>query len=36
AQHDGEIEQFQSRQRAAFATERDAWTEAGEFARTSG
>ncbi|MEY2462658.1 MAG: urea carboxylase [Acidimicrobiaceae bacterium] len=36
AQHAGEIEQFQSRQRAAFATERDAWTEAGEFARTSG
>ncbi|MFF7973102.1 5-oxoprolinase/urea amidolyase family protein [Streptomyces sp. NPDC007905] len=33
AAHAGSIEEFQARQRAAFAAERDAWEAAGEFAR---
>ncbi|MER6954629.1 5-oxoprolinase/urea amidolyase family protein [Streptomyces sp. NPDC000618] len=34
AEHAGSIAEFRSRQRAAFATERDAWEAAGEFARS--
>ncbi|MGW2050208.1 5-oxoprolinase/urea amidolyase family protein [Streptomyces sp. NPDC001858] len=33
AEHTASIAEFRSRQRAAFATERDAWEAAGEFAR---
>ena len=36
AEHADEITLFRTQQQAAFARERDAWTEAGEFARTSG
>ncbi|MEY2430697.1 MAG: urea carboxylase [Acidimicrobiaceae bacterium] len=36
SQRSDEIDRFQTTQRAAFAAERAAWTDAGEFARTSG
>jgi urea carboxylase len=36
ADHVDEITAFRTQQQSAFGRERDAWTEAGEFARTSG